>query len=197
MSRIVEIDETELQKSTQLRAFVENIMRNPKAKRKLLEAQREVRPDDPMVKELDTPEPLEEIRASHAKEIADLRKEIADREAKREQDEKITAYKRMRDDGILSLRGKGYQDAGIKAIEEIMDKKGILDPLDAAAIFERDNPPAAPVTPNRYGGWNFADPAPDDSDDIKKLFETRGESNLLIDKMASNALADARGQPRR
>ena len=60
MARLVEVDEEQLQRSTKAREFVESIWNNPKARRKLLEAQREVKPDDPMVKELDKPDPADE-----------------------------------------------------------------------------------------------------------------------------------------
>jgi len=194
---LVEIDETELQQSTSARRFLETLMRNPKARRKVLEAQKEVKPDDPMLKELEQPDPVEELRASYSKELSELKKELAEKEAKREQDEKLSSLKRIEDDGIAKLKSEGWTEDGIKSVKEIMDKKGIMDPLDAAAIYEKAHPPATPVMPNQYGGWNFAEMPKDDNDDLKKLIESRGESNQLIDKIAGDALRDVRGQSRR
>jgi hypothetical protein len=193
----VEIDEAELQRSTSARQFVETIWNNPKARRKLLEAQREVKPDDPMVKELDKPEPVDERFAALEKRLEEERKARIEAEAKREQDEKIGSLKAKRDDGLAQLRGEGWTDKGIEGVTKIMEEKGILDPLDAAAIWEKHNPPQAPVMPNGSGAWNFMQPSEDESADLKKLIETKGESGMLLDKMAREALNDARGTPNR
>ena len=42
-----------------------------------------------------------------------------------------------------TLRRDGYTDEGMKAIEKMMEDKGLLDVMDAVAIFERTNPPPA------------------------------------------------------
>lgn len=195
---VIEVEESELLRSQQARKFVESIWNNPKARRKLLEAQKEVKPDDPMVKELDKPEPYEEQFAALRKELEDEKKSRIDAEAKREQDTKLAELRQMRTSGLERLRSEHrYTADGIKAVEEIMEKKGILDPLDAAAIFERDHPQAAPIAPNS-GAWNFLEPVPDDSEDLKKLIETKGENNPLLDKMTREALMEMRGSaPRR
>jgi hypothetical protein len=74
-----------------------------------------------------------------------------------------------------------------------MDAKGILDPEDAALIFERDNPPPPPAMPGGSGPWNFMEPSPESGDDIKKLIESKGENGLLLDKMVREGLAEVRG----
>jgi len=190
---IVEVDEVELQRSRKAREFIENIWSNPKAKRKLLEAQREVRPDDPMVKELEQEDPVQKQIETLSKRLEDSEKARTEAESKREQDEKIGRLKSMKDSGIADLRRAGWTDKGIEGVEKLMEEKGILDPLDAAAIWEKHNPPATPVTPNAYGGWNFLETSNEQNEDLKKLIETRGESNPLIDKMAGDALREMRG----
>jgi hypothetical protein len=192
MGRLVEIDEAELQRSSEARRFVESIWANPKARRKLLEAQKEVKPDDPMLKELDKPDPFEERFAQIAKQNEDLRKEIEERESKREQDSKLEALRRQKEDGLRELRSAGWTDEGLKGVEKIMEDKGILDPLDAAAIFEKYHPPQTPILPGGTGSWNFLEPAPQDSDDLKKMIESRGENNSLLDKMTREALLEVR-----
>ena len=190
---MVEIDEVELQRSRQARKFIEDIWNNPKAKRKLLEAQREVKPDDPLVKELERPDPYQSEILALRKEMEDERKARAEAEAKREQDSKIERLRSVKDTGIAELRRAGWTDKGIEGVEKIMEEKGILDPLDAAAIWEKHNPPPTPVTPNAYGGWNFLETSDEKNEDLKKLIETKGESNPLIDKMARDALSEFRG----
>jgi hypothetical protein len=197
MGKTVEVDEVDLQRSVKAREFVETIWNNPKARRKLLEAQKEVKPDDPMVKELDRPDPIEDRFAALTKQNDELRKEIADDKAKREQDDKLSQLKRQRADGIAQLRRDRWTDEGIKGVEAIMEEKGILDPLDAAAIFEKAHPPQDPILPGGSGSWNFLEPAPAESDDLKKLIETKGENNFLLDKMAREALMEVRGPTQR
>jgi hypothetical protein len=194
----IEVDEAELLRSQQARKFVESIWNNPKARRKLLEAQKEVKPDDPMVKALDEPEPYEEQYKALRKELEDEKKARIESDAERKQEAKLSELRKIRNDGLEKLRGEyRYTADGLKAVEEIMEKKGILDPLDAAAIFERDHPQQAPIASNSSGAWNFMEPVPDDSEDLKKLIDTKGENNPLLDKMTREALMEIRGSAQR
>ena len=195
MGRTIEIDEVELQRSNEARKFVEAIWNNPKARRKLLEAQKEVKPDDPLVKELEKPDPLEERFAELTKANSDLRAQIEKDKAEREQSEKLEALKRTWDSEVSSLvREHGYTPEGIKALEKIRDERGIMSANDCSAIWERANPPQNPISPTSAGsGWNFMEPQEGDADDLKKLIDSKGENNALIDKMAHEALRDARG----
>jgi hypothetical protein len=193
MARTVEIDEADLQRMQLQREFLDKIWNNPKAKRKLMEAQREVRPDDPMIKELDKPDPIEERFTALANKNAELEKKLADDKAEREQNEKLLQLKKVRDDGMAQLRRDGWTDKGLEDVDKLMQDKGILDPLDAAAIWEKANPPQNLLTPNHTGSWNFLENNPDENADLKKLIETKGESNPLLDKMTHDALREIRG----
>ena len=165
---MVEVDELQLQQSNRLKQTMETWLRNPKAKRKILEAQKLVDPKAD-IPELDEVDPVEEIRASTAKEIADLKKELADKDAARERDGRIAQLQTLKDSGIKKLREGRYTEEGIKAVEKIMEEKGILDPLDAAAIFERDHPPQAPVQQTGSGSWNFGE-LPSSTDDADEKY---------------------------
>jgi len=189
---VVEVDESEFLRSKKARDFVETLWANPKARRKMLEAQREVKPDDPMVKELERPDPIEERFTALSKKIEDQEKLISDQKAAAEQDEKLRVLRKERDDGFDKLRREGWTDKGLEGVEEIMTKKGVLDPLDAAAIWEKANPPQSPLAPNHTGSWNFLEPSGGDTDDLKKLIDAKGESNPLLDKIISDAINDVR-----
>lgn len=198
MGRLVEVDEVDLQRNVKAREFVESIWNNPEARKHLLKAQKVVKPDDPLVKDADKPDPIEERFAAMQKLLEEERKERREAEEKREQEAKLSVLKRTRDDGITELRKRGYMDEGIKAVEEIMEKKGLLDPLDAAKLFEADHPPPEPIRANHYGAWNFMEPgAAEQNDDLKKLIDSKGQSEALVDKMARDALNEFRGQARR
>jgi len=198
----VEIDEVQLQQNNRLRQTVETWMKNPKAKRKILEAQKLVDPKAE-IPELDEPDPIEAVRTEAADRIAALEKKIADDAAARERDGRLTQLQMLKDTGIKTLRERRYTDDGIKAIEKIMEDKGILDPLDAAAIFDRDHPPQVPIQQTGTGGWNFGElpNSTDDADDkyIDSLLKAgkNGISDGALMNRVGNTINEARGSTRR
>ena len=200
---MVEVDELQLQQSHKLKQTVENWLKNPKAKRKILEAQKLVDPKAD-IPELDEPDPIEALRAESTKEIADLKKQIEEDKANRERDGRLAQLQTLKDNGIKILRTeRRYFDDGIKSIEKIMEEKGILDPLDAAAIFERDHPPQAPVQQTGSGGWNFGElPASTDDADEKYVDQLlkagkNGISDGALMQRVGNTINEVRGTARR
>ena len=199
---MVEVDEVQLQQSHKLKQTVENWLKNPKAKRKILEAQKLVDPKAD-IPELDEPDPIEALRAESTKEIADLKKQIEEDKANRERDGRLAQLQTLKDNGIKKLREQRYTDDGIKAVEKIMEEKGILDPLDAAAIFERDHPPQAPVQQTGSGGWNFGElPASTDDADEKYVDQLlkagkNGISDGALMQRVGNTINEVRGNARR
>ena len=199
---MVEVDELQLQQSNRLKQTMETWLRNPKAKRKILEAQKLVDPKAD-IPELDEPDPIEALRAESTKEIADLKKQIEEDKANRERDGRLAQLQTLKDNGIKKLREQRYTDDGIKAVEKIMEEKGILDPLDAAAIFERDHPPQAPVQQTGSGGWNFGElPASTDDADEKYVDQLlkagkNGISDGALMQRVGNTINEVRGTARR
>ena len=199
---MVEVDELQIQQSNKLKQTVENWLKHPKAKRKILEAQKLVDPKAD-IPELDEPDPIEALRTESAEKIAALEKKIADDAASRERDGRLAQLQTLKDEGIKKLRGQRYTDDGIKAVEKIMEEKGILDPLDAAAIFERDHPPQAPVQQTGSGGWNFGElPASTDDADEKYVDQLlkagkNGISDGALMQRVGNTINEVRGTARR
>lgn len=199
----VEVDEVQVQQSTKLRSTVEAWMKNPKARRKILEAQKLVDPKAD-IPELDEPDPIEEVRKASDEKIAALTKQIEDDKATRERDARIQQLQNLKDTGIAKLRSEHrYNDDGIKAVEAIMETKGVLDPLDAAAIWERDHPPQAPIQQTGTGGWNFAQ-LPDttaDADDkyVDQLLKAgkQGIPDGALMQRVNQTINDARQGARR
>jgi hypothetical protein len=199
---MVEVDELQLQQNTKLRTTVEGWLRNPKAKRKILEAQKLVDPKAD-IPELDEPDPIEALRTESDTKIAALEKQIKDDKEARERDGRLAQLQALRDNGIAKLREQRYTDDGIKAVEKIMEDKGILDPLDAAAIFDRDHPPQAPVQQSGSGGWNFGElpSSTDDADDkyIDQLLKAgkNGISDGALSQRIFSTINEVRGNARR
>lgn len=193
---LTEVDETELLRLRRLGETVGAMTKSPSAKRKLLEALKDVRPDDPSVKELERPDPVEARFDELTKSNAELRKQIEDDKADREKNTKLDGIKRQQDEGFARLRQARWTDDGIAKVKAVMEEQGILNVEIAAKWIESQMPPPAdPVTPGGYGGWNFADALATETDaDLKKLIDSKGENEGLLRKMAGEAINEVRGQ---
>ena len=196
MPKIVEVDEEELLRLRRVNATVGKIASHPEAVTLLEQAHKFVDPDAPtpaLERKRALSEPVDAVK----KEFEAFKKEQADREAKRETDEKIRSLSTLRDTGIAKLKRAGWTDEGIKGVEALMEEKGLLDPQDAADLYEKRNPPPAPVNPAPgVGAWGFADmPSGETTDDtfVKKLLESKGNSDSVVDRHAAMALQEMRG----
>lgn len=195
MPKVVEIDEAEYLRLQGLNNFAHQMLSHPEAGKLVEKAGKIVNPN------LKTPRLDAEAQQlapvkSVEEQLAALKKQLEDRDAEAQRNQTLTALKSQRDSGIAELRRQGWTDAGIKAVEEIMEQKGILDPLDAAAIHEKHHPPQNVAMPGSSGGWNFMDgmSAEDSDADLKKLIETKGEVDSVADHIARKALHDVRQQ---
>ena len=196
-----DIDEAELLRLRKLETQVGALLSSPSARKKLAAAVKEVSPDDKLAKEADAVDPIDARFAALQGELAAEKTARVAAEAKREQDVKLAALSRLRADGIAALRRDQWTDAGIQAVEKLMEEKGILDPLDAAAIYEKAHPPQMPLNPaSGTGGYNFITPPvdPQHKTDLDALIESKGENVQLVDKIAWDAIQEVRGaSPRR
>jgi hypothetical protein len=193
----VEIDEAEFLRLSKLNNFVHAGLQNPEAAKLIERAAKMV---DPNIKtpRLDQEAAIQTPMQKMQEDMAALRKKIDDDAAAAAQNQTLAALSRQRDEGMSALRRQGWTDDGIKAVEKLMDEKGILDPLDAAAIHEKHHPPVNVSMPGSTGGWNFMESVADDSDaDLKKLIETKGEDSMVVDHIARKALTEIRSQGRR
>ena len=128
-----------------------------------------------------------------------MQKKIDDKDAEREKNEKLSALAARVEKGNARLADEGWTKDGLKALDEFREKEGILDPIHAAAVYEKlHGSQVAPATPSSHtGGWDFTQPATQDEDYTKKLLETRGESESLVMGQAMKSLSDFRGNNRR
>ena len=191
---VVEVDEAELLQHRTLSRVAGAIMANPQAKKLLQKAHKLV---DPQARtpELDIDEVVESKVGDIAKELRELKAQREAEKAENEQRQTITALTTAIETGIEKLRHSGWTDEGIKGVRELMNEKGILDVEDAAVLFEKKHPPPVPNTPSGSGSWGFLDfdEKADGAEDLKRLIETRGESEPLLRKMTNEALAQVRG----
>ncbi len=195
---MVEVDEAELLEARRMRGVLAKITADPKRKARLELLHKEVDPTVPTPTN-DMLSPIDAAVTAVSTEMAALRKELADEKAESERARNLAALSGRVDSGLADLKRAGWLDEGISKVKAIMEEKGLLDVEDAVAIFERRNPPPAPIAPGGSGAWNFMDDAAlgDADADIKKMIETKGNSDALLNSMVNKTLLEVRGSSRR
>jgi hypothetical protein len=191
---LVEIDEAELAQYRKLHGTVQTIIRHsPKAAALLEQAHKMVDPNTPTpildrLKEQEAP--IDEIR----KTLAEIKAEREADKAEREKREKLDAIGGKVEADLARLRRSGWMDDAVEGVRKVMTDKGIVDVMDAATLYERDNPPSNVATPSGQGAWKFFDGVGDGEVDLKKMIESQGANESLTDKMVQDTLRDIRGQ---
>lgn len=198
MAKMIEIDEDDFQRARNTQAVVAKLLAHPKAALLVEEARKLVEPDAPtphLDRHKEANEPVKQLEAK----IAELQKKIEDDKAENEKNAKLASLAKRVEDGNARLLSEGWTKDGIKALDEFREKEGIIDPIAAAAYYEKLNgAQVAPATPSSgIGSWDFTQPAKEDEDYTKKLLETRGESESLVMNQAMKSLMDFRGTNRR
>ena len=198
MGKLIEVDEVEYAQSRQLRDTIAKLMADPKRAAKIEELRKEVEPNAP-TPHLDqmklTTEPVEKVR----EEMSALRKELAEEKAKSEQDAKLSALQRKIDAGNAKLLSEGWTTDGLKTLTEFREKEGILDPIAAAAYYEKLNgAQVAPMQPSSgFGAWNFGEVPKDENDFVKKLMDSHGQNDLVVENEAMKVIKEFRQGGRR
>lgn len=191
-----EISEEDLRTNVALRNAMEQMMSNPESRKLLLKARKTADPKA-VIPELEQENVVETRISELSKTMNDfISEQKTAAQKKAEEDERAKIQAKI-DSGFERLRAAGVTAEGLEGVKKIMEAEGIISPEVAWSHFEKLHPAPVPVTPSGYGSFNFLDQPTDGSEDLKKLIETRGESNQVLDKLAHEALAEVRGQPRR
>src|SRR5277367_3341743 len=196
---MIEITEEEHNQLQALRGVAAKIVAKPESRRLLEQAQKLVDPNaaTPLLdEEARATAPLTALKTEMQAKIDALQKERDDE--KREN--ALTAIAGRQTADFAKLRKEGYTDEGIAAIQKLMEDEGITKVNNAVAIFERNNPPPMPSTPQ--GGvtgtsWNFADQVAESDKDIAALLGAKGDgpvADAAVMRMASAALNDFRSR---
>jgi hypothetical protein len=190
----VEIDETQLASLQNTAKIVQGLLKNPNTRRKVLEAYKEYDPTA-AVPELDVTEPVvKRMDNLEGAVIEFMKKEREDRE-KEKTESQLERIRAQAESGRRMLTERGYTTEGITKLEEFRNQKGLVDYNDAVRLWELDNPPPTVAEPT--GGTNFFDmfhPNPDVENDFnKRLNDSQGQDDSVVDRMARQAIADMRG----
>lgn len=189
--KLVEITEEEFLRLRNLNGFANNLLQNPEAAKLLEKAAKIVNPN------IKTPR-LDQEAASTAplaavnETLAKLNKRLDDEAAARQNDQLIAQAQSQREAGIRALRQQGWNDTGIAEIEKVMTEKGIMDPLDAAAIFEARHPAPTPAMPGSTGSFNFNETmnAAQQDDSIASLLKTHGKEAQGLEAVTNKMILD-------
>jgi hypothetical protein len=179
---LVEVDDRELSDYKRLTAFLQSATTNSKTRRKLLEIQKELNPNQ-AIPELDAAAPLNDELAQVKSSLAAMSKLMADDKAAREQEKQLAQLSRQWEKGRTLLRKQGYVEEGIDAVEKFMEQRGIADHEVGMAAFERLQPPETPVAPVSGNRFDVFAPRVGDDAHMKALFANpndRGALNGLI-----------------
>lgn len=199
---IREIPEEEYLRLQNLNGFASSLLQNTEAAKLVEKAAKLVNPNirtPRLDQEAASTAPLTAITESLQK----LNQRLDEEKAQRENENAVAAATRQREDGIRRLRQQGWNDTGIAEIEKVMTEKGIMDPVDAAIIFEKRHPAPTPAMPGSAGGFNLAERmhATDVADEnVAKLLKAGKDSraaDVIGDKFAMEVLHDIRAQAQR
>lgn len=191
----IEVEEAEWNARGQLTQVVSGLLKNPKSRPLMLQAQKEAYPES-VIPEIDAAKPvmteIEKVRT----EFADYRKAQEEKETKALNESKLNAFAAewAAQKGRVRDRYPDFNDKALEEIEKFATEKGIPDFEAAAARYRELNPPAQIQTPHT-GGWGFFEENTDTlKDDMDKLMQSHGDNDAVTNHMVNEALADIRGR---
>jgi hypothetical protein len=194
----IEVDEEEFLANEKLRKTVKAMLAKPSAAKLLKLAEKEI---DPTVvhPELEMESVVNAKVGELTKTVADFITESKTQREKDAEERRLEKLQQSMESGIARLKSdEGLTDEGEKALRDLMTKKGIVDPDDAWAIFQRHNPPPPPAAPASGRMFDVISAAKSGDDEfIKGLLESRGENQQLVDKVAWDAINEVRGAQKR
>ena len=179
---LVEVDESQWTALRGIAGTVEKMLANPKTRRKILEAQKEVNPNV-AIPEIDEVNRGMERYAELQAKIDEQNKKLVDWESKQAERERRLELEGRWRGGQGKLRKAGWTDEGITAVEKLMEDRCIADHEAAAALYEKMNPPqvSSPISPS---GSRFdlfaAKSAPVNEDAMKALMAGNDEAYLSM-----------------
>jgi hypothetical protein len=187
-----EIDETRLGSLNAVAQIADALLKNPKTRKKYLEAVKEARPDLP-IPEIDAAAPVASEIAAVREEFTKELKAIREDREKDKNDRLLGSVREQYNKGKQELLDLGYTTEGVADVEKFMEANNLTDFSLARKAYEFDNPRPAPGRPSRNNFWDAQEAKAAGSDDyIKKLFETGGQDESVLDAQISTVLAEAR-----
>ncbi len=194
MPKMVEIDEQDLLAKDGVINQVQAILNNPEGRKLLLHAQKKVNPKL-QIPEIDQQDAIAAALEAQAKQFNE-RFDKLDKQRNEDNERAVTERVTKKwNDGQAFVRGQGYTDDGLKAVEDFMQKNTIADHEIALAAFEKFHPEATPIASPGPTAFDFFNPpANDDGSFMKSMLETQGNDERALNTEISKTLAELRGQ---
>lgn len=186
----VEIEESELASLQAVNKFVDAGLKNPKTRTTLLGVQKTLNPET-VIPELDAADGVLKAVNAVAESVAALKKDIDDTRTTQAEAVRTSELQGRVSKGQDYLRGHGYNEEGIKKVEDLMLQENIASYAAGLALFERLNPPSKPAdsSSSRWGTPAAADITLADN---KELWESQGDSELWLQKQIAAAKQEFR-----
>lgn len=189
----IEIEESELAALRSVNQFADQALNNPKTRAQMLRIQKQLNPDV-VIPELDAEEAVMSTVSKVSEKVDSLMKKLEERETAEQQARNDAALQAKITAGQNMLRSKGYNDEGIKKIEELMMEEGIGSYAAGLTYFEKLNPPSEPADGSR--GSPFGSVSDNDmsmsNEDMKELWESQGHSDAWLRKSLDQVRRDFR-----
>jgi hypothetical protein len=186
---VKEVDEAQWNAQQSAMRSLTEIMKDPKRARKLLELQKEAEPNA-AIPQLDMVKESEEQISGVKKSLDELRADLQAEREKRDNDNKLEQFTKKYEAGRKLLATNGYNEEGVKAVEKLMEERGIADHEDALVIYERLHPPQQPIKSNNAAVSSFLAQAKADGDGgdeiAKRLIASKGNDPWVLDRMIEN-----------
>lgn len=192
----IEVDETAFLAQRNVVALVEKALANPATRAAMQKIAKTINPEA-STPDLDAKEEVLQIVEQERTARLALEKRLDDEKADRDNSKRQEDFANQWNGQKARLRNHGWLDEGIEKVEALAQERGIVDLEAAAALYEKLNPPADPVTPSGIGAFNLFEPATHDADEMAKLVESRGDDATVLSSMVNKALGDARSPGRR
>lgn len=189
----VEIEESELQQLQQVNSFATTALANPKTRAQMLRIQKTLHPDT-AIPELDAEDHVSEAVKSVEQKVDALMAKMSERDAAAEESRRNAELSARMTAGHKMLREHGYQEDGIKKIEELMLAEGIASYAAGLALFEKQNPSSEPADTSRGSPFGSMSDNDMNADDMKDLWESQGHSERWIEKSLASVRNEFRGR---
>ena len=189
---LVEVDETELAAHRQVTATMNKLLNNPKTRRQILQAQKDLNPEL-VIPELEATVAVQGEVSKLAERLDAMAKAQDDERAERVKADRLAKLQGDWDKGRSKLRAQGYTDEGLTAVEKFMEDRGIADHEVAAAAHEKMFPPSEPIKSVGGNRFDIFEPENRSSDHMKALFENP-DNPMALDALVNDTLRQARGR---
>jgi hypothetical protein len=190
-----EVDETRLGSLTTIAQIADGLLKNPKARRKYLEAVKETYPHM-AIPEIDAAAPVYDAVTQVKAEVTAQLDKFREEWTKDRDNAMVGSIKNRFESERANLISKhNYTPEGADALVKMMEEKGLTNFDDARKIFEFDNPRPPPGRPSRGNMFDMVEQRASGDDFIKHLFEAGRDSSAhesLIDNKIGSVLSEAR-----